>query len=148
MRISLSLTPPCADVTPPGNSYIYAAVQEDGHGSCLSKGSATGGPSMPDPIDQELLELEKQYWEAICNRDGATATRLSDARCMVIGPQGIGKLDREALAGMVENASHELKRYRLDEDVHVRTIADGVALIAYKVNEEIVVDGQTRMIEA
>jgi hypothetical protein len=103
---------------------------------------------MPDPIDQELLELEKQYWEAICNRDGATATRLSDARCMVIGPQGIGRLDREALAGMVENASHELKRYRLDEDVHVRTIADGVALIAYKVNEEIVVDGQTRMIEA
>ena len=35
---------------------------------------------MPDPIDQELLELEKQYWEAICKRDGAAATRLSDAR--------------------------------------------------------------------
>ena len=103
---------------------------------------------MPDPIDQELLELEKQYWEAICNRDGATATRLSDARCMVIGPQGIGKLDRQALAGMVENAPYQLKRYRLDDDVHVRTIADGVALIAYKVSEEIVIDGETQTLEA
>jgi hypothetical protein len=103
---------------------------------------------MSDPINQELLELEKQYWDAICNRDGATATRLSDARCMVIGPQGIGKLDRQALAGMVENAPYQLKRYRLDDDVHVRTIADGVALIAYKVSEEIVVDGETQTLEA
>ena len=103
---------------------------------------------MPDPIDQELLALEKQYWEAICNRDGATATRLSDARCMVIGPQGIGKLDRQALAGMVENAPYQLKRYRLDDDVHVRTIADGVAVIAYKVSEEIVIDGETQTLEA
>jgi hypothetical protein len=103
---------------------------------------------MPEAIDQELLELEKQYWEAISKRDGATATRLSDARCMVIGPQGIGKLDREALAGMVENAPYQLKKYRLDDDVYVRTIADGVAVIAYKVSEEIVVDGHTRTLEA
>ena len=103
---------------------------------------------MPDPIDQELLELEKQYWEAICNRDGATATRLSDARCLVIGPQGIGKLDREALAGMVENAPYQLKKFRLEDDVQVRTIADGVALIAYKVSEEIVIDGETQTLEA
>jgi Domain of unknown function (DUF4440) len=103
---------------------------------------------MPDPIDQELLELEKQYWQAICNRDGATATRLSDARCMVIGPRGIGKLDREALAGMVENAPYELKKFRLDDDVQVRKIADGVALIAYKVSEEIVIDGETQTLEA
>lgn len=103
---------------------------------------------MPDAIDQELLELEKQYWEAICNRDGATATRLSDARCLVIGPQGIGKLDREALAGMVENAPYELKKFRLDDEVQVRKIADGVALIAYKVSEEIVIDGETQTLQA
>lgn len=49
----------------------------------------------PRRMDQELIELEKRYWEAIRNRDGAAATRLSDARCLVVGPQGIGKLDRE-----------------------------------------------------
>jgi Domain of unknown function (DUF4440) len=103
---------------------------------------------MPAAIDQELLALEKQYWEAIRSRDGATATRLSDARCLVVGPQGIGQLDREALAGMVENAPYELKKYRLDDDVHVSTIADGVALIAYKVSEELIVDGKPKKLEA
>jgi hypothetical protein len=102
---------------------------------------------MPD-IDQELLALEKKYWEAIQNRDGATATRLSDARCLVVGPQGIGKLDREALAGLVENPPYELKRWRIDEDVQVSRVADGVALIAYKVNEEMIVDGKPTTVEA
>jgi hypothetical protein len=103
---------------------------------------------MPAAIDQELLNLEKQYWEAIRNRDGATATRLSDARCVVVGPQGIGRLDRQALAGMVENPPYELKKYRLDDDVHVSTIADGVALIAYKVSEEVIVEGELKKIDA
>jgi len=94
-------------------------------------------------IHKELLALEKQYWEAIRSRDGATATRLSDARCLVIGPQGIGQLDRQALAGMVENAPYELKKFRFDDDVHVRTLADGVAIIAYKVNEEMLVAAHT-----
>jgi uncharacterized protein DUF4440 len=96
----------------------------------------------------ELLAREKQYWEAIRSRDGATATRLSDARCLVIGPQGIGQLDRQALAGMVENAPYELKKFRFDDDVHVRAIADGVALIAYKVKEEMIVDGKPTALEA
>ena len=103
---------------------------------------------MPAAIDQELIALEKRYWEAIQKRDGATATRLSDARCLVVGPQGIGKLDREALAGLIENPPYELKRWRFDDDVHVSTIADGVALIAYKVNEEMIVDGKPTTLEA
>ena len=103
---------------------------------------------MPESTDKELLALEKQFWDAIQNRDGATATRLTDARTLVIGPQGIGKLDRQALAGLVENPPHELKRWRIDDDVQVSTIADGVALIAYKVSEEMVVDGETTTLEA
>jgi hypothetical protein len=99
-------------------------------------------------MDQELIELERRYWEAIRNRDGATATRLSDARCLVVGPQGIGKLDRQALAELIEKAPHDLKRVRLDDDVHISKIADDVAVIAYKVNEEIEVDGKTTTFEA
>ena len=48
-------------------------------------------------FDKELLALEKP-----------TATRLSDDRCIVVGPQGISEIDRQALAGMVEAASYEL----------------------------------------
>jgi hypothetical protein len=99
-------------------------------------------------MDQELIELEKRYWEAIRSRDGAAATRLSDARCLVVGPQGNGKLDREALAGLVENAPCELKRFRLDDDVQISKIADDVAVIAYKVSEEMLVDGELKKLDA
>src|SRR5688572_2241416 len=99
-------------------------------------------------VDKELLALEKQFWDAIQNRDGAAATRLSDARTLVIGPQGIGQLDRQGLAGMVEHPPYELKKVRLDDDVHVRNIADGVALVAYRVESEIIVDGETTTVEA
>jgi hypothetical protein len=40
---------------------------------------------MRTSIDNELLALEKQYWDAIRNKDAATAARLSDERCVVIG---------------------------------------------------------------
>ena len=100
-------------------------------------------------VDKELLALEKQYWEAIKNRDGSAATRLSDDRCIVVGPHGIGEVDREALAGLVERASYELKTYRIDDrDVHVRAVADGVAVVAYKVDEQLMVDGRPTNMQA
>jgi hypothetical protein len=105
---------------------------------------------MPTPaVDKELLALEKQYWEAIKNKDGGAATRLSDDRCIVVGPHGIGEVDREALAGLVERASYELKTYRIDDrDVHVRAVADDVAVVAYKVDEQLIVDGQATNMQA
>jgi hypothetical protein len=103
----------------------------------------------PAAIDTELLALERQYWDAIKNKDGSAATRLSDDRCIVVGPHGIGEIDKKALAGMVESASYELATYRFDDrDVHVRAVADNVAIIAYKVHEELIVDGRTTTMNA
>jgi hypothetical protein len=100
-------------------------------------------------INKELLDLEKQYWDAIKNKDGATATRLSDEHCLVVGPQGVGDIDKKSIAGMVNGDPDELKKYLLDDrDVHVRAVADDVAVIAYKVREELVVDGKPTTMEA
>jgi hypothetical protein len=82
---------------------------------------------MPAAIDQELLALEKQYWDAIRNK---------------------GEIDKKTLAGMVENAPYELKKFRFGEDVHVRRLAEDVAIIAYKVSEEMFVDGKPATLEA
>ena len=101
------------------------------------------------PVDKELLTLEKQYWDAIKNKDGAAATRLSDDRCIVVGPHGIGEVDRDALAGLVERASYQLSTYRIDDrDVHVRAVADDVAVVAYKVDEQLIVDGRSTNLQA
>jgi len=100
-------------------------------------------------IDNELLTLEKQYWDAIKSKDASTAARLTDDPCVVVGPQGVGQVDRKALAGMIEGAPYKLTKYRLDDrDVHVRAVADDVAVIAYKVQEDLVVDGKPTTLEA
>jgi hypothetical protein len=104
---------------------------------------------MQRAIDTELLALEKQYWDAIKNKDGSAATRLSDDQCIVVGPHGIGEIDRTALAGMVERAPYQLSKYRVeDRDVHVRAVSDNVAVIAYKVDEELIVDGKPMAMQA
>ena len=100
-------------------------------------------------IDTELLMLEKQYWNAIKNRDGSTATQLSDEQCIVVGPHGIGEIGRPALASMVARAPYELKTYSFDDrEVRVRAVSDDVAVIAYKVHEELIVDGRPSALNA
>jgi hypothetical protein len=100
-------------------------------------------------IDNELLALEKQYWDAIKNKDSSTATRLSDEHVVVVGPQGIGDVDKPQLAGMISGAPYQLKKFMFDDrDVHVRSVSDDVAVIAYKVKEELVVDGKSVNMDA
>lgn len=98
-------------------------------------------------IKQELLALEKQYWNAVKEKDSATATSLSDDPCMVVGAQGVGELGRSELGKMLQGATYELNAFSL-EDVHMRQISDDVVALAYTVKEALVVDGQTVKLEA
>ena len=92
-------------------------------------------------LDRELLELEKQYWDAIRQKDASAASELTDEPCVVVGSRGIGELDRRMLAGMLDHAPWELSDFDL-EDIHVHRLADDVAVLAYKVKEDVVVDGR------
>jgi ketosteroid isomerase-like protein len=98
-------------------------------------------------LDRELLELERQYWDAIREKDASAAGSLSDEPCVVVGPRGIGELDRRMLAGMLEHAPWELAHFDL-EDIHVHRLADDVAVLAYKVKEDLVVDGRGLSMQA
>ncbi len=95
----------------------------------------------------DLLALERKFWDAIKAKDSATAVSLSDDPCVVVGPQGVGEIDKRTLAGMLKGAPYDLTEYSL-EDVHVRPVADGVALVAYRVNEKLVVDGKETALQA
>jgi len=96
---------------------------------------------------QELLALEKQYWNAIREKDSATASSLSDDPCVVVGAQGVGEMGKSQLAKMLQGATYELNAFSLD-DVHMRQISDDVVAMAYKVKEDLVVDGQQIKLEA
>jgi hypothetical protein len=103
---------------------------------------------MPNAVENQLLELERQYWQALKDNDEATATRLTDDPCIVAGAQGVASLDRAALAGMMKQGGWKLISFEIDPNVKVKLIADDVAVLAYKVREALTVDGKPVTFEA
>lgn len=100
-------------------------------------------------IDQELKALERRYWDAVQNKNSDEAIELSDESCIVVGAQGVGAINRDQLGKMLQAASYELKRYQFDDkQFQVRQIADNVAIVAYPVHEELIVDGKATTLDA
>lgn len=103
---------------------------------------------MTDPdLEKELFDLERQYWQSMMDGDAQAAARLSDDPCVVTGAQGVAKLDRATLAKMIEAASWKLEGFVLTNPI-VRPLTDDVAVLAYKVHEELHVEGQSLSLDA
>lgn len=98
-------------------------------------------------VEQELLELETQYWNAIKDKNVDAAMRLTDDPCIVTGAQGIGRIDKQALAGVMKAAPYTLHNFKVD-DVQVRLLRDDVAIVAYHVHEQLTVDGKAVVLDA
>jgi len=94
-------------------------------------------------IKGTLKALEERYWDAIQAKDSSAAMQLSDEQCVVVGAQGVGDLDRDRLGEMLKQASYELTDYEFDDATFkVRLITDDVAIVAYQVREDLIVDGK------
>src|SRR5687767_12631677 len=93
-------------------------------------------------IEKELLGLEQQFWQAIKDKDADAAMRLTDDTCIVAGAQGIAAIDRPAFERMIRAASYTLESFELKDDAQVRMLGDDVAVLAYRVHEELTVDGK------
>jgi hypothetical protein len=91
--------------------------------------------------EQEILELEKQYWQAIKDNDVTTALQLTDFPCIVSGPQGVGRIDEQTFMSMMSNPSYSIQDVEL-KDAQVRMLNDDVAIVAYKAHEELTVEGK------
>jgi hypothetical protein len=73
---------------------------------------------------------------------------LSDDPCIVAGAQGVGSLSREQLGAMIPEATYELRDFRIEDGAEVRMVGDDVAIVAYKVHEELIVDGKSVTVDA
>lgn len=115
---------------------------------CANLFRTTTGFRMPDgPIEAQLLSLEKQYWQAIMDRDVQAAMRLTDDPCIVTGAQGVGRISQKQFAGMLQAGGWTLHQFDLS-DVQVRVLSEDVAILAYKVKEVLTVEGKPLTIEA
>ncbi len=100
-----------------------------------------------DALKKELIGLEEQYWNAIRDKDAAAATALSDDPCVIVGAQGVSEIGKATLAKMLESAPYELEDFSI-EDVRMRRLSDDVVALAYKVKEDLVVEGEKVELEA
>jgi uncharacterized protein (TIGR02246 family) len=107
----------------------------------------TGTRMTEGPIEAQLLDHEKQYWQAIKDRDVQAAMRLTDDPCIVTGAQGVARITREAFAGMLQAGGWTLHEVTLS-DVQVRVLSEDVAIVAYKIKELLTVDGKPLTLEA
>ena len=99
-------------------------------------------------VEQELVQLENQYWQAIKEKDIDAIMRLTDDPCIVTGAQGIGRIDHKAFKGMMKAAPWTLNKFELSDDVQVRMLRDDVAVVAYVVTEELTVGNQPVTLKA
>jgi hypothetical protein len=98
--------------------------------------------------EQELVELERSYWQALKDKNLDAATRLTDDPCIVAGAQGVASIDRKAFAGMMQGANWSLEDFEIGDDVQVRLLNDDVAVVAYTVREDLTVDGKPLKLQA
>lgn len=84
--------------------------------------------STPKEVQRELLELEKQYWLALKDKDVEAAMRLTDDPCIVAGAQGVAAIDRRAFMSMMNAAQYTLDDFSLSDDAEVHLLRDDVAV--------------------
>ncbi|MDQ6870721.1 MAG: nuclear transport factor 2 family protein [Gemmatimonadota bacterium] len=99
-------------------------------------------------MEKELVEMERKYWQTIKDKDVKAAMALTDSSCIVAGASGVASINREAFAGMLNSSAWTLNKFEFVGDVQVRLLTDDVAVVAYKVKEQLTVEGKTLTLEA
>lgn len=92
-------------------------------------------------IEKTIIDLEHQYWQAIRDNDTETAVRLNDDPVIVTGAQGVGAIDPATYRKMMSSGRWKLQAFQLDQ-IEVRLLGDDCAIIAYRVHEQIEVEGK------
>ena len=97
----------------------------------------------------ELLDLERRFWDAMKTKDANVASKMTDDQCIVVGAQGVSSVDAKSMGKMTAEGKWQLDQYSFDEkNAQIRYLTDDIAIVAYKVNEQVTLDGKAMPIEA
>ena len=100
-----------------------------------------------DSLEQEILERETQFWQTMIDRDTDKALELTADPCIVTGAQGVARIDARTFGKMMEGGTWRLHSFKFS-DVKVEQVSEDVAVIGYKVTEDLTVDGKKLTMEA
>jgi hypothetical protein len=99
------------------------------------------------PTKNEIIGLEKSFWDAMKTKDGKRSAELSGKTSLVTGAQGVMNIPKSKMGKMTEDGKWTLESYSFD-NVEVSTPAPDVAIIAYTVRQQITMDGRPQEMHA
>ena len=99
------------------------------------------------PTKNEIIALEKSYWDAMKAKDGGKTAALSGDTSLVTGARGVMSIAKDKMGKMTEEGDWSLESYSFD-DVEVSTPAPDVAIIAYTVRQKVKMNGKTQEMRA
>ena len=102
---------------------------------------------MQTELAKELLDLEMQFWKSMKDKDVDAALRLTYEPCIVAGAHGVSSIDKKTFAKMMASGTWTLQDFEI-RDVKVQQLNEEVAIIGYKVHEELTVDGKPLALDA
>jgi ketosteroid isomerase-like protein len=101
-------------------------------------------PVATETTRDDVLALEKRFWDAMRSKDAKRAQQMTDDSCIVVGAQGVSSIDGPTMAKLTKEGPWELEQYSFDEpSAQVRFVGPDVAIVAYSVGERVTVDGET-----
>ncbi|MGE0615984.1 MAG: nuclear transport factor 2 family protein [Bacteriovoracia bacterium] len=93
-------------------------------------------------LKQELIDLEKKYWQAMQDHDLNTALDLTDFPCLIAGPQGARAVDEAEFCNLFEMHQEGLKSFEFGADTQVRLLSENAAIVTYQVDTHMEIDGE------
>ncbi|HEX2657271.1 MAG TPA: nuclear transport factor 2 family protein [Polyangia bacterium] len=98
-------------------------------------------------LENELLGLERQYWQSVKDNQPDAMARLSADPCIIAGAQGIRLVDHATLRKTAASGAWKLEAFELSQPI-VRVVTPDVAIVAYQVHETLTVEGKTVSFDA
>ena len=100
-----------------------------------------------NPTKDEIIKLEKSYWDAMKKKDGAKTAELSGKTSIVTGARGVMSIPKTKMGKMTEEGNWTLDSYEFS-DIEVATPTPDVAIIAYTVKQKGTMDGKASNMHA
>ena len=83
---------------------------------------------------QQIIDLEKRFWQSMKDKDVPTAQAMIADHCLVTGPMGTMRVDPAKYGELTRKGDWTLEQFEFS-DVDVIFPADETAVIAYKVHQ-------------
>ncbi|MCB1341153.1 MAG: nuclear transport factor 2 family protein [Pseudooceanicola sp.] len=102
---------------------------------------------MTHATKEEIVALERAYWDGMKAKDGKATARLSGDPSLVTGARGVMTIPRAKMGKMTSESDWQLHDHAL-EDVEVVTPAPDVAVIGYVARQWVTIDGKQQECKA